>query len=137
MNILAIGIHPDDIEFGCGATLIKLAKKGHKVYIIAPKSKAEEEFSYPGVKVIRVSSIPAFYYKGYRLTSLFNESLFKYLKKDDSCFLEKEPLETLARDGELIVYQHEGFWQCVDTYRELEILNNMWKSSIRPWKVWE
>jgi len=68
---------------------------------------------------------------------VFNKKFFKYLKEDDSCFLEKEPLETLATDGELIVYQHEGFWQCVDTYRELEILNNMWKSSIRPWKVWE
>jgi glucose-1-phosphate cytidylyltransferase len=68
---------------------------------------------------------------------VFHKKFFKYLKEDDGCYLEKEPLENLAADGELMVYPHEGFWQCVDTYRELEILNNLWKSSSRPWKVWE
>lgn len=68
---------------------------------------------------------------------VFNKTFFKYLKEDDNCYLEKEPLETLAADGELMVYPHEGFWQCVDTYRELELLNNLWKSRNPPWKVWE
>jgi len=68
---------------------------------------------------------------------VFNKKFFKYLKEDDNCYLEKEPLENLAADGELIVYPHEGFWQCVDTYRELKLLNNVWKSRNPPWKVWE
>jgi len=68
---------------------------------------------------------------------VFNKEFFKYLKADDNCYLEKEPLENLAADGELMVYPYDGFWQCVDTYRELELLNNLWKSPNPPWKVWE
>lgn len=67
---------------------------------------------------------------------VFDKTFFKYLQEDDNCYLEKEPLENLAADGELMVYPHEGFWQCVDTYRELELLNNQWKSRNPPWKVW-
>jgi glucose-1-phosphate cytidylyltransferase len=68
---------------------------------------------------------------------VFNKIFFKYLQEDDNCYLEKEPLENLAADGELMVYPHEGFWQCVDTYRELELLNHQWKSRNPPWKVWK
>ena len=67
---------------------------------------------------------------------VFNKTFLKYLKEDDNCYLEKEPLEHLAAEGELMVYPHEGFWQCVDTYRELELLNNLWKSRKPLWKVW-
>lgn len=67
---------------------------------------------------------------------VFNKKFFKYLKSDDNCFLEREPLENLSADGELMVYPYNGFWQCVDTYRELELLNNLWKSPNPPWKVW-
>jgi glucose-1-phosphate cytidylyltransferase len=64
---------------------------------------------------------------------VFDSSFFNYLSDDEGCILEKKPLEDLAADGELMVYPHEGFWQCVDTYRELETLNDMWKSSNPPW----
>lgn len=67
---------------------------------------------------------------------VFNKKFFSYLKSDDNCYLEREPLEKLASDGELMVYAHKDFWQCMDTYRELEILNNLWRSSKPPWKVW-
>jgi glucose-1-phosphate cytidylyltransferase len=65
---------------------------------------------------------------------VFNRQFLDYLDRDDSCILEKKPLEDLAVDGELMVYHHEGFWQCVDTYRELEVLNSMWKASDVPWR---
>jgi len=68
---------------------------------------------------------------------VFNKKFFDYLSDEDNCILEKEPLENLARDGELMVYPHDGFWQCVDTYRELETLNKLWMSTKPPWKVWE
>jgi glucose-1-phosphate cytidylyltransferase len=68
---------------------------------------------------------------------VFNKSFFDYLDNDDGCILEKKPLEDLSAGGELMVYPHEGFWQCVDTYRELEMLNNMWKSSDAPWLLGE
>ncbi len=47
-----------------------------------------------------------------------------------------KPLEKLASEKELMVYTHEDFWQCMDTYRELEILNNLYRSPKPPWKVW-
>lgn len=67
---------------------------------------------------------------------VFNKEFFNYLKEDDNCYLERQPLEKLAKEGELTVYPLDGFWQCVDTYRELEVLNNLWKSPNPPWKVW-
>ena len=67
---------------------------------------------------------------------VFKREFFKYLPENNNMSLEEKPLEKLTADGELSVYQHEGFWQCVDTYRELEILNNFWNSINPPWKVW-
>jgi len=68
---------------------------------------------------------------------VFHKTFFKYLSNDDTCTLEKEPLEELVSDGQLMVYPHDGFWQCVDTYRELELLNKLWDSPRPPWKVWQ
>lgn len=68
---------------------------------------------------------------------VFNKEFFDYLHEGDDCILEKSPLVDLAADGELMVYPHEGFWQCVDTYRELEVLNELWEQGKTPWKVWE
>lgn len=68
---------------------------------------------------------------------VFNKEFFDYLHEGDNCILEKSPLVDLAADGELMVYPHEGFWQCVDTYRELEVLNELWEQGKTPWKVWE
>ena len=67
---------------------------------------------------------------------VFDKKFFNYLENDDGCYLEEKPLEKLALDKELMVYTHEDFWQCMDTYRELGILNNLWRSSKPPWKVW-
>ena len=53
------------------------------------------------------------------------------------CVLEREPLEGLARDGELMVYQHDGFWQCADTVRDVELLRGLWDSGRAPWRVWD
>ncbi|MGO9452545.1 MAG: glucose-1-phosphate cytidylyltransferase [Candidatus Binataceae bacterium] len=50
--------------------------------------------------------------------------------------LEKGLLMKLAERGELAVFQHEGFWQCMDTFREMEMLNEMWSSGAAPWAVW-
>lgn len=51
--------------------------------------------------------------------------------------LEQGLLVKLAKKGQLAVYQHEGFWQCMDTYREMELLNEMWRSGNSPWKIWK
>ncbi|MEG2697943.1 MAG: glucose-1-phosphate cytidylyltransferase [Ruthenibacterium sp.] len=62
--------------------------------------------------------------------------LFDYIE-NDSTVLEKTPLQNLARDGQLMAYRHNGFWQCMDTQREKEKLEEQWQSGHAPWKVWE
>ena len=59
---------------------------------------------------------------------------FLNLIKDDSIILEKGPLETAARDGELMAWKHEGFWQCMDTKRDKDSLNEAWINGDAPWK---
>lgn len=56
---------------------------------------------------------------------------------DETCVLEQGPLEELAHAGELFAFRHYGFWQPMDTYREMTILNDMWASGTAPWKVWK
>ena len=104
------GVHPVS-RFG------ELAIDGEKVTEFGEKPQIKEGFINGGFFV-------------------FNKNFFNYLKKDDDCYLEKYPLERLAKDGELKVYLHEGFWQCMDTQRELDILNNLWDSSKAFWKIW-
>ena len=65
---------------------------------------------------------------------VFEPEIFDYL--DENCILEQDPLRKLAEDGELMAFNHDGFWQPMDTYRELTILNELWKSGSAPWKVW-
>lgn len=65
-----------------------------------------------------------------------NPEFFDYLEGDDTV-LEKKPLETAARMGQLMAYKHEGFWQCMDTVREKEQLEKMWREGNAQWKVWE
>jgi glucose-1-phosphate cytidylyltransferase len=49
---------------------------------------------------------------------------------------ESEPLRNIAADGQLVAYRHDDFWQCMDTYRELKILEKYWQSGSAPWKIW-
>jgi glucose-1-phosphate cytidylyltransferase len=67
---------------------------------------------------------------------VFNRRVFNYLTGDD-CILEREPLERLAREGQLMAYQHDGFFYAMDTYREYAHLNELWAGGNPPWRVWE
>ena len=67
---------------------------------------------------------------------VLDPKVFDYLTGDD-CIFEQEPLRRLAAEGQLMSYQHKGFWQCMDTMREKTELENLWKSGHAPWKVWE
>jgi glucose-1-phosphate cytidylyltransferase len=62
--------------------------------------------------------------------------IFDYIDGDMTQW-EKEPMERLARDGQLMAYKHKSFWQCMDTFREKHILENLWQSGRAPWKVWD
>ena len=67
---------------------------------------------------------------------VFEPGIFDYLN-DDSSVLEREPLERLARDGQLIAFRHPGFWQPMDTLREKELLEQLWTRGKAPWKTWQ
>lgn len=56
--------------------------------------------------------------------------------ENDETVFEKEPLETLAKNGQLSAYCHDGFWQCMDTLRDRRLLETLWQKGDAPWKVW-
>ena len=53
----------------------------------------------------------------------------------DRIVFEREPLESLSRDGQLVAYRHQGFWQCMDTLRDVRLLERMWEDGTAPWKA--
>jgi len=66
---------------------------------------------------------------------VFNPEIFDYLENDDT-ILEREPLERLARERQLMAYRHAGFWQPMDTLREKMLLESLWAGGQAPWKIW-
>jgi glucose-1-phosphate cytidylyltransferase len=64
----------------------------------------------------------------------FEPGVFDYLTEDS--ILERNPLEGLASDGQLRAYRHHGFWDCMDTYKDAILLNDLWNSGEPPWQVW-
>jgi glucose-1-phosphate cytidylyltransferase len=65
----------------------------------------------------------------------FHRKFLSYLSTDETCVLEREPLVRLAQDGQLNMYKHRGFWECMDTQRDKEHLEQLWKSGRAPWAV--
>ena len=66
---------------------------------------------------------------------VLDRKVFDYIEGDDTVF-EKGPMMQLAKEGNLMGYRFDGFWQCMDTKREMDRLEEMWKSGTAPWKVW-
>jgi glucose-1-phosphate cytidylyltransferase len=63
--------------------------------------------------------------------------VFDYLDpRRENETLEAEPLKTIAREGKMAMYPHDGFWQCMDTYRDYALLNDIYEKGKAPWKVW-
>lgn len=90
-----------------------------------------------GSKIVRFSEKPQAA-EGWINGAFFvlEPEVLDYIEGDKTQF-EKEPLETLAREGQLMAFQHEAFWQCMDTMREKHILQTLWDSGVAPWKVWQ
>lgn len=66
---------------------------------------------------------------------VFEPQIFDYIEGDATVF-EKEPLNGLVKEEQLVAYTHKGFWQCMDTLREKQKLEQLWESDQAPWKVW-
>ena len=67
---------------------------------------------------------------------VLDRKVFDYIDNDEMMF-EHEPMRRLAADGQLMAHRHDSFWQCMDTLREKQILNNLWDSGEAPWKTWD
>lgn len=67
---------------------------------------------------------------------VLNPEIFQYLDGDETVF-EKEPMQRLAAEGQLKSFYHDGFWQCMDTQREMKKLEELWQSGKAPWKIWD
>jgi glucose-1-phosphate cytidylyltransferase len=65
----------------------------------------------------------------------FEPGALAYL--DAESVLEREPLAALSRDGELCAFRHEGFWDCMDTYKDAVVLDDLWSAGAAPWRVWD
>ena len=69
---------------------------------------------------------------------VFEPSIFNYLDGDcDDIPFEREPLNNLVKDKQLVGYVHKGYWQCMDTKREKDKIDSLWASGNAPWKIWE
>ncbi len=92
------------------------------------------EFKLDGNRVVEFSEKPAFLEKwingGY---FFFRREFLSYLSEDSRCVLEQDPLARLAGDHKLQVFRHRGFWQCMDTQRDCDHLNELWKGGKAPW----
>jgi glucose-1-phosphate cytidylyltransferase len=67
---------------------------------------------------------------------VFHRKLFDYLSPDPDCILEHEPFRRLAEEGEMSLFVHRGFWQAMDTFKEVQAMNQLWASGEAPWKKW-
>jgi len=66
----------------------------------------------------------------------FQRGFLDYLSEAPNCILERTPLEACAADGELHAFEHTGYWQCMDTYRDWQSLEAQWQSGNAPWEIW-
>ena len=67
---------------------------------------------------------------------VMNPQIFDYLEGDATVF-EQEPMRRLAAEGQMKAFYHGGFWQCMDTQREMKKLEELWQSGKAPWKIWK
>ena len=66
---------------------------------------------------------------------VFNKEIIDYIDNDITCDLEKAPMNRLVEEKQLSIYKHTDFWQCMDTYRDYQLLEQLWQES-PPWKIW-
>jgi glucose-1-phosphate cytidylyltransferase len=67
---------------------------------------------------------------------VMSRQFLRYVSDDDACVLEGEPLRRCAADGQMAMFAHDGYWQCMDTARDLEQLEAQWASGHAPWRRW-
>jgi glucose-1-phosphate cytidylyltransferase len=128
---------------GLSDSNINAAVAVHKVHHAVATLTAIKPAGRFGELALDGTSIAAFHEKPEKEASFINggfmvlhSRIADYLGTDDSCIFEREPLEKLAAQRLLKAHLHDGFWQCMDTSREQQLLESMWQTGKAPWKVW-
>lgn len=141
-------IHTDNfsVTYGDGVSNVKLldAFNYHIEHNKLVTMLGVNPISRFGEMVIKKNQVIKFCEKPQTERSYVNGGFFfmkkgflDYLEDNDACVLETTPLEKATSDNQVNVYKHNGFWQCMDTYRDYLHLNNMWNNNNRPWTVWK
>jgi len=112
---------------GLAATLTGVHVSGRFGELCTSKGKVTKFSEKPPTSVGRING-------GFMVMD--TKRAWDYFNDDPGLVLEREPLERLAADGQLGVYEHDGYWQCMDTPREYSKLNEIWNSGRAPWKSW-
>ncbi len=105
------------VDAGQRYGVIKMHRTSHKVTSFREKNSVDGNSINGGFMVL-------------------DPKVIDYIENDDTVF-ENEPLENLLRSGELMGFRHEGFWKCMDTKRDWDALEHIWKSGNAPWKNWD
>ena len=140
-------IHDDDflVTYGDGLSdinindLIAFHRAGKKIATITAVRPAARF----GDLQISEGAVTAFQEKAEKQPGFINGGFFVMNKRigeyltDNHCVLEQEPLSRLATEGQIAAYLHPGFWQCMDTYREQQLLAGLWNGGKAPWKLWQ
>jgi len=116
--------------------IIKFHKKNGKIVTLtAVKYKNPKGILKikSNLKILAIKEKPIEYINGGFF--VVSKNVFKFLKNDQTIF-EKDCLPQLVKQKQLMAYKHHGFWGCMDTMREKNELNKIWKSKVRAWKVW-
>jgi glucose-1-phosphate cytidylyltransferase len=141
-----IGDEPFMLTYGDGVSNVDIAKtvefhKKHGKTLTMTAIQPEARFG--NLEIDTDGSVQAFAEKprsegGWINGGFFvcEPGVFDYLDEDERCVFEQVPLQKMAADGEIAAYKHPHFWQCMDTLRDNQKLNQMWKAGQAPWKVW-
>lgn len=140
-----IGNNPFMLTYGDGVSdidinqLINFHKENHK---LATLSAIQPGGRFGVIDIGEKNTIKSFVEKAKEDGGWINAGfmvlepeIFDYIEGDNTIF-EKEPLEMLAKDNALMAFKHRGFWQCMDTQRDKNLLENLWENESAPWRKW-
>ncbi|MCR5302433.1 MAG: glucose-1-phosphate cytidylyltransferase [Lachnospiraceae bacterium] len=141
-----VGDEPFFLTYGDGVSDVDLKRelefhRAHKKYVTVTAYNAGQRFGI--LDIDDSGEIMDFREKTKGDGNMINvgfmiceSAIFDYID-DDTSVLEKDTLQRIADDRQLMAYKHEGFWQCMDNIREKEMLEKMWSSGEAPWKIWK
>lgn len=140
-----IGDEPFFMTYGDGVSNVNIAEliEYHKSHgKLATMSAVKPDSRFGVLDLSKTNEVMAFREKSSADSGYINAGFMvldpKVLDyvKDDKIMFEREPMEMLAKDNQLMCYKHHGFWQCMDTLRDKEKLETLWADKKAPWKVW-